>query len=89
MNPERKLDQLEPLVAESLQKIDRLIEEQGQIVSEVARIPELERTVAITAKAVADLKVSTQRRFDGLTISTQRRFDEVNRRFADLTISSQ
>ncbi len=32
MTPNRRLDQLEPLKADSLQKIDRLIEGQGQLV---------------------------------------------------------
>lgn len=31
MTPDRRLDQLEPLMADSLQKIDRLIEGQGKI----------------------------------------------------------
>jgi peptidoglycan hydrolase CwlO-like protein len=32
MTPNRRLDQLEPLMADALQKIDRLIEGQGQLV---------------------------------------------------------
>ena len=32
MTPDRRLDQLEPLMADSLQKIDRLIEGQGKLV---------------------------------------------------------
>ena len=32
MTPDRRLDQLEPLMADSLQKIDRLIEGQGRLV---------------------------------------------------------
>jgi hypothetical protein len=37
MTPERRLDQLEPLMADALQKIDRLIEGQGKLIDIVTR----------------------------------------------------
>lgn len=55
MTPERRLDQLEPLMADSLQKIDRLIEGQGQILEVATRA---DQKADITAKGVADLKSS-------------------------------
>lgn len=37
ITPERRLDRLEPLMADALQKIDRLIEGQGKLIDMVAR----------------------------------------------------
>ncbi len=36
MTPKERLDQLEPLLADGLQKIDRLIEGQSQIINEIS-----------------------------------------------------
>lgn len=36
MTPDRRLNQLEPIVAVVLQKVDRLIEGNGQIINEVS-----------------------------------------------------
>ena len=63
MTPDRRLDQLEPLMADSLQKIDRLIEGQGQILEVATRA---EQKADTTAKGVADLTISTQKQFDEL-----------------------
>lgn len=61
MTPDRRLDQLEPLMADSLQKIDRLIEGQGQILEIATRA---DQKADITAKGVADLTLLTNQRFD-------------------------
>ncbi len=66
MTPERRLDQLEPLVADVLQKVDRLIEGQGQIITEISKIPSIDRNTSITAEAIANLTTSTQRQYDEL-----------------------
>lgn len=61
MTPDRRLDQLEPLMADSLQKIDRLIEGQGQILEVATRA---DQKADITAKGVAELTLLTNQRFD-------------------------
>ena len=63
MTPDRRLDQLEPLMADSLQKIDRLIEGQGQLTELATRTDQKAET---TAKGVAELTVSTQRQYEDL-----------------------
>lgn len=63
MTPDRRLDQLEPLMADSLQKTDRLIEGQGQILEIATRA---EQKADTTAKGVADLTISTQKQFEEL-----------------------
>ncbi|MVM32948.1 hypothetical protein GO755_23105 [Spirosoma sp. HMF4905] len=54
MTPDRRLDQLEPLMADSLQKIDRLIEGQGQILEIATRADQKADT---TAKGLANLTI--------------------------------
>ena len=63
MTPDRRLDQLEPLMADSLQKIDRLIEGQGQLTEIATRADQKADT---TAKGVAELTISTQKQFEEL-----------------------
>ena len=63
MTPDRRLDQLEPLIADSLQKIDRLIQGQGQLLEVATRT---EQKADITAKGVAELTISTQRQYEDL-----------------------
>ena len=60
MTPDRRLDQLESLMADSLQKIDRLIEGQGQLTAIATRA---DQKADITAKGVADLTLQTQQAF--------------------------
>lgn len=62
MTPDRRLDQLEPLMADSLQKTDRLIEGQGQILEVATRA---EQKADTTAKGVADLTVKVNQIVDG------------------------
>lgn len=63
MIPDRRLDQLEPLIADLLQKIDRLIEGQGQILEVATRA---EQKADTTAKGVAKLTISTLRQCEDL-----------------------
>ncbi|WP_223860415.1 hypothetical protein [Spirosoma validum] len=65
MTPDRRLDQLEPLMADSLQKIDRLIEGQGQIIEIATRA---DQKADMTAKGIAELTVLTQKQFDELRV---------------------
>lgn len=73
MTPHRRLDQIEPVMADVLQKVDRLIEGHGQIITEVSKIPGIETNTNNTAEAVAKLTVSTQRQYEGL----KGQFDEL------------
>ena len=81
MTPDERLDQLEPLLADSLQKIDRLIEGQGQLIgevskisgieAEVSKIPGMETKIVRTAQAIAKLTVSTQRQYKDLKVGQE------------------
>lgn len=94
MTPDERLNQLEPAMADGLQKIDRLIENQGLLVNEVSKIPGIEKNVGIIAKGVVDLTTNVNARFDNVDtrfddVSTQfngvnTRFDGVNTRFDDV-----
>lgn len=67
MTPDRRLDQLEPLMADSLQKIDRLIEGQGQLVelatTTKAELEQVKATGEITASGLANLTTYVQKGF--------------------------
>lgn len=63
MTPDHRLDQLEPLMADSLQKIDRLIEGQGQILEVATRADHNANTAA---RGIANLTTSTQKQFEEL-----------------------
>lgn len=75
MTPGERLNQLEPLVADALQKIDRLIEGQGKIVDLATkteqRVNKIEQNVGITADAIAKLTVSTQRQYEELKVGQE------------------
>lgn len=60
MTPNRRLDQLEPLMAESLQKIDRLVEGQGQLLEVYTRADQKADT---TARGLANLTITVQEGF--------------------------
>lgn len=75
MTPDRRLDQLEPVVAEVLQKTDRLIEGQGQLVDLATKtkadLDQAKATGEITATRLAkltitvnDLRAEINQRFD-------------------------
>ena len=67
MTPDRRLDQLEPLMADVLQKVDRLIEGQGQLVELAtttrAELEQVKTTGEITASGLANLTVYVQKGF--------------------------
>lgn len=54
MTPDERLDQLEPLMADSLQKIDRLIEGQSKLMDLALKT---ESQVGITAKGLGNLTI--------------------------------
>lgn len=60
MTPNERLDQLEPLVADALQKIDRLIEGQSKILDLATRA---DAKAEIAAKGIAELTISSQKQF--------------------------
>ena len=67
MTPDRRLDQLEPLMADVLQKVDRLIEGQGQLVelatTTKAELEQVKTTGEITASGLANLTTYVQQGF--------------------------
>ncbi|QDK81352.1 hypothetical protein EXU85_23165 [Spirosoma sp. KCTC 42546] len=46
MTPDKRLNQIEPVLADFVQKVDRLIEGNGQIINEVSKISGIEQQVA-------------------------------------------
>lgn len=60
MTPDRRLDQLEPLVADVLQKVDRLIEGQGQLFNITTRA---DQNAELAARGVANLTTEVQKGF--------------------------
>lgn len=67
MTPDRRLDQLEPLIADSLQKIDRLIEGQGKLTelatTTKAELDQVKKTGELTASGLANLTTYIQQEF--------------------------
>lgn len=63
MTPDRRLDQIEPLIADVLQKVDRLVEGQGQILELSVRADQKADSIA---KGVIELTLSTQRQYEDL-----------------------
>ena len=90
MTPDRRLDQLEPLMADSLQKIDRLIEGQGKIldfaVNTNAEVQEVKQQLIElsdrTEQQIADLSRKTDRQFAESSARTEQQI-------ADLSLSTQ
>ncbi|HEX9957853.1 MAG TPA: hypothetical protein VGA96_11360 [Fibrella sp.] len=68
MTPDRRLDQIEPLIADVLQKADRLIEGQGQLLDVAVRADQKADTMA---RGVADLTRSTQNQFEQLRVGQE------------------
>lgn len=91
MTPDRRLDQLEPLMADSLQKIDRLIEGQGQLVELAvttrAELDQVKKTlgqaektlnqVGKTLNQVGKTGELTASGLANLTVSTQQQFEQL------------
>lgn len=63
MTPNRRLDQIEPLIADVLQKVDRLIEGQGHLLDVALKA---DSNADTAARGVANLTIMTQRQFDEL-----------------------
>ena len=89
MTPDKRLNQIEPVLADVVQKVDRLIEGNGQIINEVSKIPGIERTVSITAKGLADLTIITNNRFDQLHQDVNQRFDQLQQDVTDVKSGQQ
>ena len=81
MTPDKRLNQLEPVVADVLQKVDRLIEGQGQLVelatSSKAELHQVKSTGEITASGLAKLTVVV----NDLREEVRDGFKEVSQRF--------
>lgn len=89
MNPEERLDQIEPLMADGLQKIDRLIEGQGKLVDLATKTDQKAET---TAKGVGKLTLKVNRLADDQTEFRQevkQGFTEINQRFDQLVTLMQ
>lgn len=69
MTPDRRLDQIEPILADVAQKTDRLIESNGQILEIALRA---DSNAKLAAKGVADLTIEMRQRFERV----DQRFDE-------------
>ncbi len=80
------LNQIEPVMADVLQKVDRLIEGQGQLVelsvNTKADLLEVKISAENTARAVANLTVSSQKQFG----QVNDRFDQVSGQFDQVNI---
>lgn len=63
MTPDIRLNQIEPLLADVLQKVDRLIEGQGRILEVAVRA---DQNADTAARGVANLTVTTQKQFEEL-----------------------
>lgn len=84
MTPDRRLDQIEPLIADVLQKTDRLIEGQGQLMEVAVRADQNTET---TARGVASLTVYVQQEFTDLrqdVAQNNAKIGEVDRKIDDL-----
>ncbi len=55
MTPQRRLDQIEPEIADLHRKTDRLVETSGRVLDEVSKIAFIERNVQIIATGQATL----------------------------------
>ncbi|GAB4050872.1 hypothetical protein [Spirosoma litoris] len=55
MTPDKRLNQIEPVLADFVQKVDRLIEGNGQIINEVSKIPGIESKLADIQQQVAKI----------------------------------
>ncbi|WP_198174788.1 hypothetical protein [Spirosoma arboris] len=63
MTPDKRLDQIEPIMADVLQKVDRLIEGQGKLVEVATRADQNANTAA---KGITNLTITTQKQYEEL-----------------------
>jgi hypothetical protein len=73
MTPDRRLDQLEPVVADTAQKVDRLVETNGQILDVAVRG---DANAELAAKGIANLTVS----FNEFRQEVREGFEQVNQK---------
>lgn len=101
MTPDKRLNQIEPVLADFVQKVDRLIEGNGQIINEaskiagieqqVAKIPEIENKIADIQQQVAKIPsiertvAITAKGLAELTI----RFDQFQQELSDVKTGQQ
>lgn len=90
MNPEkRRLDQIEPLMADGLQKIDRLIGGQGQLIDLATKT---NQNAEITAKGLGKLTLKVNQLANDQSEFRQEvkeGFTQINQRFDQLLILIQ
>ncbi|GAB3772124.1 hypothetical protein GCM10028818_11930 [Spirosoma horti] len=89
MNPNKRLDQIEPVLADVALKTDRLIESNGQILEIATRA---DTNAKLAAKGIADLTIEMRQQFgqqqnqiDLLRVETNSRFEQVDVRFEQLS----
>lgn len=81
MTPDKRLDQVEPVLADVAQKTDRLIESNGQILEIAIRA---DNNASIAARGVADLTIEMRQRFGHVNeqfVQVSQRFEQVDQRF--------
>ena len=81
MTPDKRLDQIGPVLADVSQITDRLIESNGQILEVALRA---DTNAQIAARGVADLTIKMRQRFaqvDQQQIRIDERFGQVDQRF--------
>ncbi|GAB3799032.1 hypothetical protein GCM10028819_21460 [Spirosoma humi] len=85
MTPDKRLDQIEPVLADVALKTDRLIESNGQILEVAIRA---DSNAKLAAKGVADLTIEMRQQFgqqqnqiDQLKTEMNSRFEQVDSRF--------
>ncbi|ADB40564.1 hypothetical protein [Spirosoma linguale] len=88
MTPDKRLDQIEPILADVALKTDRLIESNGQIL-EIATRADANATIA--AKGIADLTIEMRQQFghqqhqiDQLKTEMNERFGHVDEQFSQM-----
>lgn len=87
MTPDKRLNQSEPVVADVVQKVDRLIEGNGQIIHEASKIPGIEKNVSTIAIGLVELTINVNQRFDEVSnqfTQVNDRFEQVDDRFDQL-----
>ena len=80
MTPDKRLNQLEPVVADTAQKVDRLIETNGQILDVAVRG---DANAELAAKGVANLTVN----FNEFRQEVREGFQQINQKI-DTEVSS-
>lgn len=63
MTPDKRLDQLEPLIADIAQKQDRMLDLMGLIVDKTAKVDGIEDKANIIANGVAHLTTAINQQF--------------------------